>query len=115
MIAAIRVRGQVNLTKEMTDTLRMLRLFRKNYCVVVEDSPTKKGMLLKAKDYLTWGPLDEETKKLLMEKPGKEKGFFRMNSPRKGYGRKGVKVPFARGGALGNRGEKINDLIKRML
>ena len=43
------------------------------------------------------------------------KKFFRLNPPRKGYGRKGIKIPFSRGGALGDRKEKINDLIKRML
>ena len=40
---------------------------------------------------------------------------FRLNSPRKGYGRKGIKVSFNEGGALGYRGNKINDLIKRMI
>ena len=32
-----------------------------------------------------------------------------------GFERKGTKMPFHLGGALGNRKEKINDLIRRML
>jgi len=40
------------------------------------------------------------------------KPLFRLKPPRKGY--KHVKLPFPRG-ALGNRGEKINELIARMI
>ena len=45
----------------------------------------------------------------------KYKPYFRLNPPRKGFGRKGIKVDFKIGGALGERKEKINDLIKRMM
>ena len=41
--------------------------------------------------------------------------IFRLNSPRKGYGRKGLKTQYQNGGALGYRGAAINDLIKRMV
>lgn len=41
------------------------------------------------------------------------KPVFRLHPPIKGY--EGNKRPFVSGGALGNREEKINDLIKRML
>ncbi len=43
------------------------------------------------------------------------KSAFRLHPPRKGFGRKGIKTPFSIGGALGNRGEKINLLIARMI
>ena len=39
---------------------------------------------------------------------------FRMNPPKKGYERAGIKKAFNMGGALGNRGEKINAIILRM-
>lgn len=39
--------------------------------------------------------------------------LFRLHPPRRGY--KGVKIPFSLGGALGNHGEKINDLLERMI
>ena len=115
-LAIIRVRGLIGLEREIKDTLNMLKLFRKNYCIILEDTPITKGMISKAKDYITWGEIDEETLKLLTEKRGK-KGikFFRLNPPKKGFGRKGIKVSFKAGGALGYRKEKINDLIKRML
>jgi len=43
------------------------------------------------------------------------KEVFRLRPPRKGFERKGIKKTFALGGALGNRGEKINELILRMI
>ena len=41
------------------------------------------------------------------------KPVIRLHPPRKGY--EGVKRPFSLGGALGYRGDKINDLIRRMI
>ena len=38
---------------------------------------------------------------------------FRLHPPRKGYRK--IKLPFKVGGALGYRGEKINDLLRRMI
>ncbi len=43
------------------------------------------------------------------------KPFFRLAPPKKGFERLGIKKSFNKGGALGYRGEKINDLIKRMI
>jgi large subunit ribosomal protein L30 len=50
----------------------------------------------------------------LKDLPGLKR-FFRLNPPRKGWERKGIKKPYSVGGALGYRGKAINDLIKRML
>jgi large subunit ribosomal protein L30 len=124
-IAIVRVRGDITLKTPIKDTLKMLKLYRKNYCVIYDAKPSILGMVQKIKDYATWGEIDQETLNLLKEKreektkdkKGKEimKPYFRLNPPRKGFGRKGIKVPFNIGGALGNRKEKINDLIKRMV
>ncbi|MFH1056035.1 MAG: 50S ribosomal protein L30 [Candidatus Altiarchaeota archaeon] len=43
------------------------------------------------------------------------KRVFRLSPPRKGFERKGIKKPYTLGGALGYRGDKIKDLIGRML
>jgi large subunit ribosomal protein L30 len=124
-LVVVRVRGLTGIRKDIKDTLNMLRLYRRNYCVILPNTPSILGMLKKAKDYITWGKIDAETEKLLIEKrqektknkEGKEiaKLFFRLNSPRKGYAKKNIKTPFTLGGALGDRKEKINDLIKRMV
>ena len=113
MIAAVRIKGGIGLKKSQEDTLRMLKLFRKNTCVLVNDTPTSKGMLMKVKDFITWGEATPEIQDQLQKKS--DKGFYRLNSPKKGYGRKGVKYPFSVGGAVGDRKEKINDLLLRML
>lgn len=43
------------------------------------------------------------------------KPYFRLNPPRKGFERGGIKKVFKMGGALGYRGEKINDLLNKMI
>lgn len=113
-IAILRVRGQFHLTQDLHHTLALLGLPIKNNCVVKEETPVLKGMLTKVKDYITWGPVLPETKKLL-EQRGSLKETLPLAPPRGGYGRKGTKIPFTKGGALGDRGEKINDLLKRMV
>ncbi|MHA2245232.1 MAG: 50S ribosomal protein L30 [Candidatus Hodarchaeales archaeon] len=42
------------------------------------------------------------------------KPVFRLHPPRKGHRRHGVKQPFTLGGALGYRGNEINNLISKM-
>jgi large subunit ribosomal protein L30 len=138
-LAVILVRGMVSLTHSVKDTLRILKLGRKNTCVVVDDTPIIRGMIKKIKDFVTWGEISDARFAELVEKRGEEfkgrlqdskkkysysaleisgkkyKTYFRLNPPRKGFGRKGVKVAFKVGGALGYRGEKMDDLIERML
>ena len=129
-IAVVQVRGTIGANRGAIDTLKSLRLHRQNYCTVVPKTPEYLGMLQAAKDFITWGEIEEATEKALIEKRGEEakdtsadgeksgksiKKFFRLNPPKKGYGRKGTKNMFSSGGALGYRGAKINDLIQRML
>jgi large subunit ribosomal protein L30 len=138
-LAIVLVRGVVGVAQSVKDTLSLLRLNKKNYCVVIDNNPVNLGMIKKVKDYVTWGEIDEDTFKELVEKRGEEfqarltdrkekytykfleingkkyKLYFRLNPPRKGFGRKGIKLAFKVGGGLGYRAEKINDLLKRML
>ena len=135
-IAIILVRGLVGVRQDVKDTLSMLGLTRKNHCVVIPNNPINVGMIKKAKDYITWGPISEEVFKELVAKRGEEwkgrvedskkkytykslevdgkkyKRYFRLNPPRKGFGRKGIKMPFKLGGGLGDRADKMDDLIK---
>jgi len=131
-IAIIRVRGKNSIRMPIKNTLNLLRLRNKNYCVVLERSESLIGMIKIAKDYITYGEIDDSTLNLLTEKRGKElkadiekkvfelngkkyKPFFALSPPKGGYGRKGTKVSFKTGGALGYRADKINDLIKKMI
>jgi large subunit ribosomal protein L30 len=150
-IAAIRVRGTVKVRKEIQDTLTMLNITKPHHVVVVDDRPAVLGMLNKAKDYITYGEIDQVILEMLLrkwarlegderltdeyvrEKTGqtiaefcasvmtfeKELGdlgikkVFRLHPPRKGY--KNIKRAFSQGGAVGYRGSKINELLKRMI
>jgi large subunit ribosomal protein L30 len=115
-IAVILIRSRIGVSPDVKKTLDLLRLFTKNTCSVIKDSPNHRGMLRTIKDFVTWGDLSEVTKKQLIEKrKDKDESLFRLAPPIKGYGTKGIKTPFTMGGALGDRKEKINDLIMRMM
>ena len=136
--AVIRIRGLVRVKKEINHTMELMKLYRRNYCVFIDKKDF--GMIKKVKDYVTYGEIDDATYKELIEKRGEEykgrekdakgkieykkfilvngkkhKPFFRLSPPRKGFGRKGIKVSFKAHGALGYRADKINELIKRMI
>ncbi len=152
-LALIRLRSGIRAKGKVRDTLAMLRLHRINHLVLVDDTPSYKGMVQKVKDYITWGEIDKETLAALIRKRGRLIGnkpitdeyvkeklgmtidefaekvvngemkltdlpnikpVFRLHPPRGGL--KGTKKrSFKEGGALGYRGEKINELIERML
>jgi large subunit ribosomal protein L30 len=73
-ILVIRIRGGVNATMRVEDTLKMLRLDRNMASTLLDDRPDYKGMLQHAKDYITWGEPTVETVRLLLEKRGKQAG-----------------------------------------
>jgi large subunit ribosomal protein L30 len=152
LLAVVRIAGRVNITKELEDTLEMLRLHRVNHCVLVPETPEYLGMVRKVKDYVTWGKVDEKTAVKLFEERGmltgrrkldekrlkkltdytsfdkffkdlnkgkiKIKDFpeikpvFRLSPPRKGF--KNTRIPYPKGD-LGNRKDKINELLERMV
>ena len=114
-LAAILVRGLVGINTDVKDTLRMLNLQKKFSCAILPNNPVNQGMLKKAKNFITYGEIDEETLKLLEQKRTKKNNHYSLHPPRGGFERKGTKKDFHEKGALGPRGEKINDLIKRMI
>lgn len=117
-IAVIRIRGPVGLREEIVSTFNILNLSVKNHCVILEDTPVIMGMIRKINTFITWGEINNETLKILQEKKKsvkKDRLVYALQPPRKGFGRKGIKIPFKKSGAYGDRKEKINDLIKRML
>ena len=73
-IAIIRIKGKAGLKKTVKDTFLLLRLYKKNSCVVVPNTQSYVGMLTKIKDCSTWGEIDEQTFKLLLEKRGRLPG-----------------------------------------
>ena len=112
-LAVVRIRGRTAVKGTIARTLALLNLHKRNHCVIVESKPEVMGMLEKVKHFVTWGVVGENTLELLKKRgPGP---VYCLNPPRKGYGRKGIKLPFSLGGAYGDRKEKICDLIQRMV
>jgi large subunit ribosomal protein L30 len=134
LIAAIRIRGQVGVRKDIKGTLELLKLNKKHHCIVVKENPSFIGMFKKCKDFITWGEISEnvllelikkrgrkgnkrltedEALKLLEEiKSGKmQEKPFRLSPPRKGF--KSTRLHYPKGD-LGER-KNIDDLIKRMM
>jgi large subunit ribosomal protein L30 len=114
-IAIVRVRGQVRVRHDIVRALEALNLSKRNNATIVEETPIVAGQLRKAQSFITWGPVSADVEKKLAPRAREKGHWFALQPPRKGYGRKGIKIPFAKGGALGNRGEKINDLLLRMI
>jgi len=69
--AVIQIRGLVRVPKTVKDTMLMMKLTRKNHCVIIDDRDTYKGMLQKAKDYITWGEVSEDNVIKLLKKRGR--------------------------------------------
>jgi len=139
----VRVRGTIHARRDITETLRYLHLARPNHATVLPEDRGVRGMLMKVQGYITWGEAEAETVGQLIEARGEtvdgqrvpagrelpelaravtERGLiateglkplFRLRAPKGGW--KSTKKPFARGGALGYRGPKINELVRRMM
>jgi large subunit ribosomal protein L30 len=120
-IAIIRIRGTIRTTPKLRKTFELLNLDRQNSCSVFEKTPSIDGMTFMVKDFSTFGIIDDETFRLLIDTRAQvtsgatPRVFFRLNPPKGGFERKGIKYAFNAGGALGDRKEKISELIKRML
>ncbi|GBF35967.1 MAG TPA: 50S ribosomal protein L30 [Methanothermococcus okinawensis] len=77
--AVVRVRGRVGVRRDISDTLKMLRLHKVNHCVVIPETDTYKGMLRKVKDYVTYGEIDKDTLIKLILKRGRLPGDKRVD------------------------------------
>ena len=87
MYAVVQVRGVVNTRRDIKDTLKMLRLYHINHCVLVADTPENLGMIRKVKDYIAYGEVDAATIETLLRTRGRVIGdspltddYIRSNS-----------------------------------
>ncbi len=155
-IAIIRIRGTVNVRKDVEETLRLLRLHKPHHAVIVPLTGSYKGMLIKAQRMIAWGEITFDVFLELLKKKGRVTGnkkltdslvkeyskgkfssieelakaiwnkevklrdiswlkpVFRLRPPSGGY-RGTVKKPFELGGSFGYWGQKINELLERMI
>lgn len=90
-IVIIRVYGKCGLKRGIKDALNMRRLYKKHHCVIVPNTPEYVGLLNKINNYVTWGEIDKETLKMLLEKRGK---LARKKSLTEGYIKEKLKLTF---------------------
>ena len=51
----VRARSDVKVERSIRETMGYMNLTRVNHAVIIPDNPQYRGMLQKAKDYITWG------------------------------------------------------------
>jgi large subunit ribosomal protein L30 len=131
LVAAVRIRGSVNVRHSILETLDRLHLGRPNNCAIILINDSNMGMIKKANNFMAYGEVSEEilTKilergnvkadaKALLEGKADMKEIakqmpVRLHPPRHGY--KSTKLGVNQGGSLGYMGDGINSLIKRMV
>ena len=121
-IAAVLIRGrEIGVRHDVKQALDILKLQRRHICVVYDDSPSIRGLMVKCKDLITYGPISSETYATLHDKrgslknrEGKKLDVFRMHPPRGGY-RKGIKVSYQEGGDLGYRRSGMDEFLTKMM
>lgn len=74
LTAAVRVRGVPDTHRKARETLQSLRLHQKNNCMLFPDTDTHAGMLVRAKDYIAYGPVSTETVETLLQKRAQVNG-----------------------------------------
>jgi len=68
LICVLRVRGAHGMRRTILQTLHLLKLYRVNHVTLIQNNPSVKGMLQKAKDYIAFGPVSLDTLKKLLKK-----------------------------------------------
>jgi large subunit ribosomal protein L30 len=131
VIAAVRIRGRVNVRHSIAETMERLNLKRVNNCTLIKVTDPYLGMLKKCTNHIAYGEVDEETLAKLVTKYGlnvdpkglisgkvdakelRERMPLRLHPPR--HGMKSVRRHFNQGGSVGYMGKEINVLIARMV
>ncbi len=70
MRAVVQVRGEVNMSGDVRDTLNMLNLGRVNHCTLVPETDTYDGMVKKVAEFVAFGEPTPETVATLLRKRG---------------------------------------------
>ncbi|MFH0868889.1 MAG: 50S ribosomal protein L30 [archaeon] len=73
-IAVVRIRGDVGLNPNVRKTFELLRLYKKNYCVVLPTDKSTIAMVQRVKDFVAFGEISKETFAKLLQHRGKLAG-----------------------------------------
>ncbi len=77
IIAAVRIRGRVNVRSSIEETMDRLNLKRVNNCTIIKVNDPYLGMLKKCVNHIAYGEVDEDTLAKLVAK-------FKLNVDPKG-------------------------------
>ena len=70
MQAVVQLRGEVNTSGAVRDTLGMLNLHRVNHCALVPDGDTYRGMITKVNDVVAYGEPSADVLATLLRRRG---------------------------------------------
>lgn len=70
MQALVQLRGEVDMSQEVSDTLEMLNVHSVNHATFVPETDTYRGMVTKVHDYVAYGEPSVETVALLIQRRG---------------------------------------------
>ena len=70
MQALVQLRGEVNMSQDVRDTLKMLNLHSTNHDTFVPDTDTYRGMITKVNDYVAFGEPSADVVATLIERRG---------------------------------------------
>ena len=70
----VRARSDVKVERSIRETMHHMNLTRVNHAVIIADNPQYRGMLQKAKDYITWGEATEEIVEKMLSERGRMSG-----------------------------------------
>ncbi len=70
MKAVVQLRGEVNMSHDVRDTLSMLNLHSVNHATLIPDTETYRGMVTKVNDYVAFGEPSAEIVSLLLARRG---------------------------------------------
>ena len=70
----VRARSDVKVERSIRETMGYMNLTRVNHAVIIPDNPQYRGMLQKAKDYITWGQADAAMVERMLSERGRMGG-----------------------------------------
>ena len=70
----VRARSDVKVERSIRETMGYMNLTRVNHAVIIPDNPQYRGMLQKAKDYITWGQADAAMVERMLSERGRMVG-----------------------------------------
>jgi len=70
----VRARSDVKVERKIRETMGHMNLTRVNHAVIIPDNPQYRGMLQKAKDYITWGVAEVELVERMLTERGRMSG-----------------------------------------